>query len=122
MSLSGATVFGVGVYSVTQYPSGVGDDHRMSALTGGYSEEEWLGSMLEEYSRWSGEVRDELERNSQYLEWVQGLLVSGIFALVLTTLLLTVEITLGIPAIVTLGLVILGGAILLVRNFSTWGE
>lgn len=63
-----STVLALGTYTITEYPSGIGTNHRRSAIEDGYDSSEWLVFMLEEYGHWTEEINGEIEANAEHLE------------------------------------------------------
>jgi hypothetical protein len=41
-----SVVYGIGAYSATQYPTGIGPLHRNDVITGEYSNDEWFVNMI----------------------------------------------------------------------------
>ena len=76
-----STIFALGTYTATEYPSGIGENHRESVIQDGYSESEWLVFMLHEYGRWTDEVNEEIETNAELLENTMLLQLGGLLSM-----------------------------------------
>lgn len=102
-------VGGIGVYSVTEYPSGIGPSHRTDVITGGYEYAEWLVDLLNEYSRWSHEIESEIARNQFYLEVVQFSLLCSVLSLLTSSGMIVFQTAYGVSPSVTfvIGLLLL---------------
>ena len=94
-------IFGIGVYSTTEYPTGIDSDHRADVIPGGYSREEWLVHLLDEYDQWSDKLADEISQNTRYFELVQVSLSLGILSLLASASMVVVEAAYGVPPSVT---------------------
>lgn len=81
--LFASALLGTGTYAVTDVPFGIGSNYRKDALTGNYSEKEWLVELLRGYNRWSRDIRLQNAHNTAYLSRVQILLVLGMSCLVI---------------------------------------
>lgn len=82
-----STIFALGTYTATEYPTGIGENHRESVLNDGYSEEEWLILLLNEYGKWTEEVNEEIEENAELLENTMVLQMFGLLSMSLAILL-----------------------------------
>lgn len=85
-ALFASALVGVGTYSTSDFPTGVGDQHRSLARQAPI--EAWHDAMLNEYGSWSDELAAEIEVNSAYLDLCLSSLLFGastlLFAAVLT--------------------------------------
>lgn len=61
-------VLALGTYTITQYPSGIGENHRQAAIKDGYDRADWLVFMLKEYGKWTDELNNEIQTNAKLLE------------------------------------------------------
>lgn len=64
-----SALLALGTYTATEYPTGIGRDHRNAALHDGYSKDEWLEFLIDEYGEWTDEVTEMSGANAQYLEY-----------------------------------------------------
>ncbi|MFC7081710.1 hypothetical protein [Halorussus caseinilyticus] len=96
VSLVVSILFGVGAYSATQYPTGIGETHRNDVITGAYSHDEWFVNMIDEYDEWSEELAEETAKNLRYLEVVQLLLSIGVVSLLVSAGMIVVHRAYGI--------------------------
>lgn len=121
-----STLFALGTYTATEYPTGVGSEHREAALSDGYSRAQWLEFMIDEYGGWTDEVNEMAAANAQYLEntvFIQAVGLLSLFLGVVVGYLNQVEEvppqTSLIAILLFLVLVILVGSLLfLVRDFA----
>lgn len=102
VALTVSIIYGIGTYSATQYPTGIGPMHRNDVITGGYSHDEWFLSMLDEYDDWSMEIADEVSKNLGYLEVVQFSLSVGVIALLVSAGMVVLKTAYGIRPLNTL--------------------
>lgn len=63
-----STILALGTYTITQYPSGIGESHREAAIKDGFDRADWLVFMLNQYGEWTDEVNSEIEANAEFLE------------------------------------------------------
>ncbi|USZ69496.1 hypothetical protein NGM10_07110 [Halorussus salilacus] len=89
--------YGIGTYSATQYPTGIGTEHRTEVTIGDYSRDEWFVNMLDEYDNWSDEIAEEVAKNVQYLETVQFCLSFGVISLLSSSSVIVLHVAYGIP-------------------------
>lgn len=95
-------IFGIGVYSTTEYPTGIDSDHRADVITGGYSREKWLVHLLDEYDEWSDKLADEISENTRHFELVQVSLSLGILSLLASASMVVLKAAYDVPPSVTL--------------------
>ncbi len=95
LALSVTIVVGIGIYTVTDVPLGIGDSFRQEVTEGEYSEREWSSVLLAGYSEWSEDVREHNERNTDLLNRIQLLLICGLLLLVLAAFILVAQVILG---------------------------
>ncbi|MFD1588058.1 hypothetical protein ACFR9U_13825 [Halorientalis brevis] len=76
--LATSAVIGVGTYTVTNIPYGIGTNYRKDVLEGGYSEKEWLIELIRGYNQWSRDLSEQNDHNRDLLSRVQILLIFGI--------------------------------------------
>lgn len=100
-TLTTSIVYGLGAYSATQYPTGIGPLHRNDVISGGYSHEEWLINVLDEYGEWSNETAEEISKSARYLQIVQFCLSFGIVALLTVASMVVMKRTYGIRPPIT---------------------
>ncbi|WP_135823280.1 hypothetical protein [Halorussus ruber] len=96
VALAVSIVFGIGVYSVTEYPTGISSVHRDEATTGGYTKDEWVVSVLDNYDEWSAIVAEEIERMATYFEFVQLFLSFGVVSLLVSASMVVFRIAYGV--------------------------
>ena len=101
VALAVSIIYGIGVYSTTQYPTGIGQLHRNDVMTGEYTHDEWSVNMIHEYGEWSEEVADEAAKNLQYLEIVQFSLSFGVIALLVSASMVVTNSAYGIRPLST---------------------
>lgn len=105
-ALAISIVYGIGVYSATEYPTGIGSTHRTDVITGGYSYDEWSVNMLDEYGEWSSKLTEEISKNLHHLELVQFLLSFGVIALLVSASMIVLKTAYGIKPLITFVLVL----------------
>lgn len=76
-----AVVLGLGTYTVTEYPSGVGSQYRQVRMDHEASTAALLRNLLITYDSMIGEVADEVDANLDLLDTVQFSLMVGVFFL-----------------------------------------
>lgn len=101
VALAISIVYRIGVYSVTEYPTGIGSIHRLDAITGRYSRDEWVVSMLDDYDEWSDKIAEEIETNAGYLELVQFSLSFGVIALLVSASMIALKTAYGVRPLIT---------------------
>lgn len=114
-SLTISIVSGIGTYTTSEYPSGVGSTHRADVITGGYARDEWVVSMLDDYDEWSAQIAEEIEANSEHLELVQLSLSFGLVSLLVSASMILAKTAYGVHSLLTLALVL--SSILAVRTY-----
>ncbi|WP_144240092.1 hypothetical protein [Haladaptatus cibarius] len=100
-------VLGIGTYTITQYPSGIGSSHRTDVITGGYNKKEWLVDMINEYDEWISEINTEIRRNGGYLDVVQISLAFAVVCLLISSSMIVVKAAYDIPPLITLSMILL---------------
>jgi len=101
-ALAVSIVYGIGLYSATEYPTGIDSRHRAEVIDGGYSRKEWFVQLLDEYDEWSDKIADELSGNLRYLELVQFSLALGVIALLTSASMIVLRLAYGIQHPITL--------------------
>lgn len=121
-----STLFALGTYTATEYPTGIGREHRKAAINDGYTHAEWLEFMIEEYGDWTGEVNEMAGANAQYLEntvFIQAVGLLSLFLAVVVGYLNQVEGVSPLKSLVTVLLFLVatllsGALVFLVRNIA----
>lgn len=62
VALAVSIIYGISIYSVTEYPTGIGSIHRTDVITGGYGQNEWNVSMLNDYDEWANKITEEIDQ------------------------------------------------------------
>jgi len=115
VALTTANVSGIGVYSVTEYPTGIGSTHRTEVITGGYGTDEWAVILLDNYDEWSRIVTEEVERTARYFEVVQFVLSLGVVSLLVSATMVVFRVAYGVRPLVTFAAVAV--ALAVVRTY-----
>jgi hypothetical protein len=118
VGLLAAGVYGVGIYTVTEYEPGVGPKERARArrldAEPNLPDDEGQQYLLEMYDRWAQDLAREIRANAAYLENAQATLLLGSAALLYGAVLFTVRTAYHLPPYVvvlaTAGVVLLAFA------------
>lgn len=94
LALFGAAFVGVGTFSVTRYRLELTHGHLSAAETLPYNE--WAQSALIELETAIGDLNEQIEQNSEYVEIAQGLMLFGSLSLLYATGLVIVHRSYGI--------------------------
>ncbi|GGL25966.1 hypothetical protein GCM10009037_07000 [Halarchaeum grantii] len=117
------TIFaGIGTYTVSDIPYGIGPSYR-DEVRRGYSEREWIHELLEGYDEWSEYLEEEEARNRRYLDVTQFSLFtgSGMLSLSAGVLILRAVTDLSSPVAATTLVIALSVLLPLLRRYG-WGE
>lgn len=107
VALTVSIIYGIGVYTVTRYTTGIGPSHRSDVITGGYTSDEWLVEMLHEYDDWSKKIDREIDNNKTYLDIVQLSLLLSVVALLTSSTMVVLKLAYGVPPAVALAIVLI---------------
>lgn len=107
VSLAISIVYGIGIYTVTRYTTGIGPTHRSDVITGGYTQEEWLVEMLYEYDDWSSRIEDEIDNNKFYLDIVQLSLLFSVISLITSASMIVLKVAYGVSPVVPLAIILI---------------
>lgn len=83
------SIIGTATYIASDMTFGVGRSHRAEIRSENYSEREWLFVLLDEYDKWTGEMRRTNESNARNLQAAQFLLALSLALLLGAATLLT---------------------------------